>query len=719
MRKTKLIGAVSLAAVAGLGLASCKGGSDNNEKEYLDDGSKLTIDASVVYKSDQGMSYKQATSYTVDGKTYTNGSLLPMWEELEKKFNVEFNDAGDYQGGSTEAAATAFIDAGYKGVNGENMELVFGSLKSVQTMYTANQLVPLDLYMEQYMPNYKAYLDSHPAVAQQLKQDDGHIYSTVYFDGVDDIEKYYMISSTYVKKLLDGDNQNYDTTTTVTKAYTPYVTDKAYTALVLDKEGTGKTTVDVSISKNIIETQNSTSMNGEALTKALKTYIDQTYMSLTDENGDKLYQNRSDLFLSNRAVYNVDEFIALWRCIKANPQFLNGTNSIDVFIPRNNDSNRQRQVLELMQMFGQKGASAEKERLYFDANGELQDARTQEKTYDVLNKINEIYKEKLIIQNYQGDAGSTKAYRDTKLNDGTCAVLYDYTQSTAAVIKSENIDRMGLVAIMPPVAKWDATSKDGEALPAYYHFTEDTRSLKTGAWAIPASADENAVARAMKIMDYFYSDEGSDLQDFGPNTETYRKAKTKYDENGNRIDPNPNSLDDGVGVYKGETYVVVSDRIYTELSGEGSVPQTGWFEYYTRYVGCSLGFGNIRSSGLEYQFVEDKYMAPSMSEISKAVAAEAFLICDTKAHEGKDLFFQCVPTQYPLSKDDQSLIDLNAKEMLDYWREDSKSKTCAYTTLIVDGIDANKLNTIKALFEKTNTNFRDVYRRAYETMQTL
>lgn len=718
----KVLGAAALAAVAACGLTSCDGNTGKYDK---------TLDIAVVYKSDQGPSYQQATSFDVDGVTYTKGDLLPMWEVLEDKFQVNINDAGDYQQNSTEKAAQAFIDKGNKGVNGENVELLMATLNQITTLATAtggSQLVSLSDLMEAgKMPNYKKYLDEHPSVKAQLQQADGNIYSAVYFDGVDDIEKYFMIAGAYVKKLLDSDTGvTYDTTYKAGNelkigTYQPYNTDLEYSALLLSQDETKAVSIDIKLNGNAVEKQNALgTKNGATLVEVLKKHIDENYMNLTyPGTTTKIYSKRSDVFLSNKALYNTDDFVALWRCIKANPQLLCGKDSIDVMTPRSNDSNRQRQVLSLAQMFGMRGTDGEKERLYFDENGELQDARTTDESYDAINKVHELYAEGLILQNYNGTAGQSSTYRDSKLADGSAAVYYDYAQSTAAAIPANMVDKLQLQVVEPPVVKWAATEKDGEDLPEYYHFTEDARSLKSGAWGIPSSADADLIDTAAAIIDYFYCDEGADLCDFGPNTTTYRKAVTEYDANGNRVDKDPDSLNDGVGVYKGETYVVVADRIFDQITwmNEDFGTSGGWFEYYTRFVGNSLGFGNIRSSGLEYQFVEETYMKPSMTEVAKAVGAEAYLICDTKAHEGGDLFFQCVPTSFPLTEDQQTQANqIQSTALYEKWQENSGNKTCGYTDLIKEGVSSTDLSTYQGFYETFNTRYLATYRAAYKTM---
>ncbi len=734
MKKVKVFGGAALLAVAAFGLASCSSDSQFN--------------ISVVYSDDQGATYMQSRSYEVDGVTYTYGDLLPMWQVIEEKFGVDIVDSGFYTAGSTQSSVTSFMNNGYKGEDGSTVELLMSNLSQITTMANDGYVIALDDYAE-YMPNYFAYLEEHPSIWNQLKQSDGKVYSTAYFDGSDDIEKYFMVASVYIKMLLDDDYEvsdmdtfTYDSVISDSMSgwgtYTPFNEDTtSYDVLVTDNDGESSLTVTVSYEHSIIYTLNrlsSSEATGQRIVQELRDYIDETYMTLEGSDGKPLFEERSDVFLSNSAVYNTDDFIALWRAIKANPKYLAGENAatedtdsgyaIDVFVPRNNDTNRQRQVLSLMQIFGQKGANAESNYLYFDTDGVLQDARTQDSAYEAITKINQLYQEGLIIENYDGTAGTSVSWRDTKLSSGTGVVYYDYCQSTAATVPTDMIDDLGLVAIMPPAVDWGIYEKDGETLGSgtgtYIHFTEDARSLKSGAWCIPYNADEEYIITACQIMDYFYSDEGADLCDFGPNTTTYRAAVTQYDDDGNRIEyDDDGNLLDGLGLYKGEAYVIVSDFVFdsidSDLTDYGL--SGGWFEWYTRFVGNSLGFGNIRSSALELQFTEETYMQTSMTEISNAIAAGSMFICDTADHEGSSLFFQCVPTTWPLTSDQEDLIEsVTQYAVVQAWTETSSSKTCGYTSLIKNGV--TNLSTYQSEYTAVNTNFLEVYREVYESMNS-
>ena len=62
--------------------------------------------------------------------------------------------------------------------------------------------------------------------------------------------------------------------------------------------------------QNIVELQNALSVkNGETLTKTFIQYIKDNYD----------YASPSELFLGEKAAYDIDELVALMRCIKANP----------------------------------------------------------------------------------------------------------------------------------------------------------------------------------------------------------------------------------------------------------------------------------------------------------------------------------------------------------------------------------------------------------------
>ena len=710
--KKKIIGSVALASIAALSLTAC----DNRDPN--------TIDAVIVYKSNSGMTYRQEDATTlVDGQSVKRGDLLPMWQELERKFGVKFNDASDYSQDSTKGTVTKFMQDGYVS-GGQKVELLMTMNSQTTEMANAGKLVPLSDHLDE-MPNFKAYLESHPSVEAQLKQANGKIYNTPYFDGVDNIEKYYMVNSDYLKKLLDDE---YPVASMDSKAeiiskqvYTAFYEDmKGRTIAIADQNGNFKA-LKVSESMtygNAVDAQKNAT-NGQEYVQALRDYIDAAYRY--NDELEAIYPNRSDVFLSASACYNVDDMVALWRCVRTNPQYLAKVDSINVFFPRSGEANRQRGVVELLSAFGVRGMSAEKEKLYFDETGKLHDARIEGITYQGLQKLNQIYQEGLIVQNYSaGYGGQPKSeWRKALLEDGTGFASYDYTGTTSpyAVGPSESY-----TAILPPAAIWQvgeagtdnstAVTKgpDGKEIGAeFYHFTEDCRALKDGGWCIPNNYDYENLNTLLHIMDYMFCDEGADLQDYGPNTTDYRAKVIEYDENGNRITTAKSDPDAMISV-NGNDCVIISDKVMKDITARNK----NWNDYYRQFVGSTQGIGHIRSDGLDFQTIIPT-LKEGMDNCTVAIQAGAMFICRT---DSTGTYFSCVPSSFAINQSQQNQIDTNCQTFADAWKEDSGSNTAAYTKYVVTASEITD-EAIRNILNKDDVDavlqfYLPAYQQVYE-----
>lgn len=707
----KILGVAALATLSTLSLASC------GEKD-----TRPVIDAIILYKSDNGMTYRQQDSTTlVNGQKVKIGDMLPTWVELQNKFGVRFNDAADYSQSSTKNAVNKYMQDGYKGVKGEAVDLVMSTNSQTKDMANAKKLIALSDHLDQ-MPNFKAYLDSHPSIKAQLTQADGKIYSTPYFDGVDSVEKYLMMNADFVTKLLDGDSvpTGLDTATVINAAYTEFygdVSGEKITVVNKEHNGSYELVVGKTTNSSAITAQNAKgTLNGVNTVTALRNYIDEAYRY--NDELKALYPNRSDVFLSASACYNVDDLVALYRAVKTNPQYLTGTDTVNVFFTRNGEANRQKGVIELASFFGVRGISAESEKFYFDKNGELQDARINEDTYKAFQKLNQMYQEGLIIDNYdKGFGGVPKnEWRKEFLSKGTGFSSYDYTGTTSPYC-GEGTATPNYTAVLPPVAKWDVEEgPNGEDLNNFFHFSEDARALKDGGWVVPTTCDDAVLDKVLAIMDYMFTDEGADLQDYGPNTTDFRKAVTTYDENGNRVDPDPNSTDDGVMIVNNKTSVVIADKVLEDMKARSK----NWNDYYRQFVGSTQGIGHIRSDGLDYQNMGASLQA-GMENVSLAIKYGSMYITVTST---TGTFFSCVPSTFALQPNETTTIDANCKYFADLWKEDSSNSTCGYTPLIKD---ASKISdaAIAAILSSTNVDpinqyYLPAYRRAYaDSMENL
>ncbi len=156
------------------------------------------VDTGITYSS--GNIKKLGTNKLLN-TTQSQGSLKPAWQTLKEKLNVSFTDS--YDGKKTN----------------ENLSYIkqqTGGLGAV-TMFTATAtdinkegtsegtLLDISQYLD-YMPNYKAFLQSNAVVWASLIADaqEGSMYMIPYFDGNDDIEKYVLLRKDIVETLLNG-----------------------------------------------------------------------------------------------------------------------------------------------------------------------------------------------------------------------------------------------------------------------------------------------------------------------------------------------------------------------------------------------------------------------------------------------------------------------------------------------------------------------------------
>ena len=511
-------------------------GSDSF-KYVKGNGNGSTVNLSVHYVSSSyhfTPSYQGATTTTgIGGETLTKGQILPAWAEMGKNLNLNIVDNTDVNQSSTKNEWQTYLDEGFK-----NLDLIMTDGSNSVTASNQNMLKSIDELMEQgLLPNFKHWLDEHGgtngSIWNSMKSDDGKVYYLPYFDGLDNLEKMWLMNQDYIEKLLDTDDSTgLDTTAAKTSNFVAQVPSMSNEKVKVSKDGTvSEVTVNYASNENIITVQNGlTTKNGKTYVEALRNYIDNVYGDYIGEG--KLYASRSEIFTSEAACYNADELIALMRCMVNNPKYLtnNAYEYVYAFVPRTGEGNRLKQLMEFTNIWGQRGVSSESARLYFDKDGNLQDARTEMSAYDNLDKLMELYNEGFFPANFYTGNGDVKTeWRSAYMKTGQVFSLYDYNATSTAF----NADSMGtdnsksnLVPMLPPVVQWD----DGDSGENnYFHFSEDNRALKSGGWAIPASSDN--IAGACALADYLWMPEGADIQDYGPNNTYYRAAVTQYDEN--------------------------------------------------------------------------------------------------------------------------------------------------------------------------------------------
>ena len=183
----------------------------------------------------------------------------------------------------------------------------------------------------------------------------------------------------WVEKLLngEGDFTADASNNTADPVYTPYMPTSGTVDIdVVTLDGTGVETVtkNYDAAGNIVKLMNDAgSMSGVDAVNMLRKYIDEAY--------DGYYgTERANLFIGQNAAWDVDELVALLRCVVANPQTLNGTDNVEGIFSRE-DNNNQRRVDMFRfagHLFGVRGMESRQDYLYVGTDGELHDARSEE-----------------------------------------------------------------------------------------------------------------------------------------------------------------------------------------------------------------------------------------------------------------------------------------------------------------------------------------------------
>ncbi|MBR4360314.1 MAG: hypothetical protein IKP32_06810 [Clostridia bacterium] len=506
-----------------------------------------------------------------DGNTYNTGSLKPTWVALEQILNVKFENK--YQGNSTTDEFKYWQDR----LN--EVDMVSGPASTLSEYGEENMLVNLAEYLDM-MPSFKAYLDANPIVRLSItgNTSSGAIYFSPYFDGVNDIERMPLMRVDWAVKLLDGEGEFTAEAcgNTADPVYQPYMPTEGKIEIetpTLDGTATEIVTKDYDAAGNIIAKMNEKgSMSGVEAVNMLREYIDTAY------NG-YYGTERSNLFVGQNAAWDVDELVALLRCVVANAQTLNGTDTVQGLFSREDDNNQRR--IDMFRfaghLFGVRGMESRQDYLFVGTDGMLHDARQEASTYKALEKMNDMAKEGLISVAYLEMASEKSS---TYLENDNGFMSYDYNQTQTIMNATKLQEGEKYMAVMVPVARWfDGTDDNG----VYMRFTESWRSVKTDGWAISKAGvegNDDKLYAALALIDYAYSEKGQILMSYGPD------AFIKTNDDGSYV----------TFKFNGKDMPVIADATAEELWAKASGNYTN---YARMYLGSTLSF--VKSQAFEFQ----------------------------------------------------------------------------------------------------------------------
>ena len=567
-----------------------------------------------------------------DGNTYHTGDLKPVWAELQDTLKVTFNNV--YK---NKAAADEYKE--WKNLEFQGVDVVVGNASDMAADGKLGKIVDLSQWLD-YMPNFKKFLEDNPIVYLSVVSDvkTGAIYYAPYFDGYDDIEKYFIMRIDWVEELLDGEGQ-FTATTSDTVAdifgtslgtYTPYMPLTGTVALEsLSADGKSTQTITKNydttygnIAKYMNDHLTATSTGVDAV-NMLRAYIDAAY---TGVYGTK----RSQLFTGYNAAWDADELVALLRCVRLNTFALTGqnTNKVEGIYPREATLNRTSDFLSFTQLFGARGYESRNDYLYFDAEGNLTDARQDATLSAAVGKLNQLYKEGLILQEFEKDPATGVTSNKYFAQNNLGFMMYDYIQTQAiynndatTLAKDANYN---FTAVMTPVAKYEDGTQGGK----YMRFTESWRSVKTNGWCIPATCTGEKLQAALKLFDYMYSEEGNTLMSFGPSAW----------HTGNTIS------------YKGEQVPELNAACLSEL---WDIAGGNYTNYARIYLGSTLPIGFVKNQGMEYQCTTEKGKAGA-EKVGVAIAKGIVKHVSPEIQE--NLFYTMVPTVLPTTKEQDTLL---------------------------------------------------------------
>ncbi len=636
------------------------------------------------YNSPQtGLSFDAETAgdgvTLADGVTYHTGDLKPTWAEAERRLNITFEDK--YQGNS------AGRELAYWSGHMDEIDLVNGSTDSLTEAGEAGKLVDLAQYLD-IMPNFKEYLDNHPIALLSItgNTDIGAFYFAPYFDGIDDIERMPLMRVDWVEKLLDGRGVfSAPACKSIGKTYyQPYMPTSGKVSVdVVKPDGSGVETIvkDYDAAGNIVAKMNSTEkMTGVMAVNMLRDYIDKAY-------GGYYGTKRSDLFVGQNAAWDADELAALLRCIVANPQTLNGTESIQGIFTREDGNNQRRCDMYRFagHLFGVRGLESRQEYLYLDIFGRLRDARQEADTYQALERMGNLAREGLISESFRNKTEMTSAQM---LENDLGFMHYDYNQTQTVYnrTKLQTDEGERYMAVMPPVARW----QDGTGGGKYMRFTESWRSVKSTGWAVSkagVAGDPDKLCAALKLIDYAYSDEGVILMSYGPDAFIKTNGDGGY----------------ATFSFNGTEMPKIAEAAYAELWEKAG---GNYADYARRYLGSTLAF--IKSQAFEYQCMSETGKEGA-KHISTAIALGVI------RHPELDItmnpWYTSVPTVFPITSREADLLIIHPE--LERLFSQSKGGSNLFVDVIASGYGGLGRNAAEVRDRMGGKEYLEVKRSAW------
>jgi len=567
----------------------------------------------LTFNGQKFPTYVESSPWTgPDGVTYNKGDLLPTFKYIQDKLKIKILDTTPKSSLNGRALFEAATSTGFK-----DADIYNGDPRRISDQGMEGRMIALNKYFDK-LPNFAKFLNDNASIKAQLTQDDGNIYMAPYFDDINQLEKMFLMRIDWVKKILDNTSPTFDTTKTIKTVYKG-VYDYSGGKKVSPGANNLKT---IPIEKNIVAIQNSlSSKDGAALAQALRDYIDKNYMNSTTG-----YKNRSDLFVSEKAAYDVDEMVALMRAVKTNPQYLTGEDKeLIVFYPR--DINGSRDAMRrFLASWGVVGTDSRNDHWFVQKDNTLNDARLTDKYYVGIGYLEQLYKEGLILKDFDQPIGTINNFRTYCFQNNNGFMTHDYAASTVSqhdLIPPEDLAKFGTVfePVVPPAAQWFSNE--------FEHFSESNRSIKSdGGWGIVSSLNETTLEAALKLLDYPFSEDGLNVMTFGPKGLYWNEYTTVAGKQVPKLIP----------------------QFYDDILKQA---QGNWSNFLRGFVGATLPTGHVKNTiAIETQISNEHY-GNGIERIASSGMTMLSLRTDVSPER------RIAPAMVPLTEDQTEALSLN------------------------------------------------------------
>lgn len=662
-----------------------------------------------------------------DGVTYSQGNMKPAWVAMGKDLNITWNDkwTGTKTSDNLEELLTK-NDGGSKTLYSVVDMFTTDLSKAVAKANSGTDILNLADYLD-YMPNFRKFLNENPVVYLSLLQEgmdtetgeDQTIYVAPYFDGNDDIERYNLMRHDWAEKLLNGSASTGSTATLGTETKVePFMT-ADYTVDSLSKDGASTIKIKKNYTAALDAAKNDTTplgmaykaiagaayggtsgnivaiMNaaiaananatGAQLVDLFRAYIDVCYQN-EDGTAHFTASDRANLFVGYDACWDVDDLVAMLRCVKTNASALVGTGkTIGGIMPRSGQNDRTPDMVRIAgQLYGVRGTDSRNEYTYIANDGTIKDARASKEIYEACAKLN-LLKQEGLIADYSGKKSfsGSGGLINTETVHAEYFMMYDYSQTQTlngfyvedSAVSGGNVpDGYKFGAVINPISKWDVDG-DGDHTDIM-RFTESWRSTKVSGLALNGAlaSEANAEKRkaALQFVDYLYSSDGQIVSTYGPMADAQGNGGFWYNEKATADEIAANKYFSFKGEkysgsdYKGRTTPTITSKLYDSFKGK---EVNGWkvtsntkvtkaklsFTNYARYlIGSTLPVG-VKDQSFENQLTS--LMGQNgANKVGAALAAG--VVKGLSLNIDKDNYwYTCVPTSLPTDTTSQATLE--------------------------------------------------------------